>query len=208
MVSPSAAASSRSPDRTGSTGRDGSERAIQATASASVSRSTMNRIPAASIPVSHMPSYAYSHEALTFPGRVLGSGGQAGGRGVQRGLDRLDQGPGRVRGELYRDPRRGPGTRVAEVDVEGVLGLGVHRVVEVHARVGHIEPAGRPLPAAGDRDLLRPVRAHRAAPLPMDDNRYAVPGCRAGWAAFHGPAGFLLIVGTAAAGQPGTRACR
>src|ERR1700752_3284543 len=54
----------------GSTGRDGSERATQATASASASRSTMIRIPCR-LQIAHATlhgaSHAYSHEALTFP---------------------------------------------------------------------------------------------------------------------------------------------
>src|SRR5579862_144414 len=80
---------------------------------------------------------------------------EAGGRGVQGGLDRQGQGPGRFRRELDRDARRRARPRVEEVDVEGVLGLRVHRVVEVDARVGHLEPAGRALPAPADLDLDR-----------------------------------------------------
>src|SRR6185437_15832495 len=85
---------------------------------------------------------------------------QAGRRGVQGGLDGLGQGPGRFRGELDRYPGRRAGAGVEEVDVEGVLRLGVDRVVEVNARVGHPELSGRALAAAADRDLLGQVRAH------------------------------------------------
>src|SRR5882757_5851367 len=54
----------------GSTGRDGSERATQATASASASRSTMIRIPCCLHPACATlrgGPHAYSHGALTFP---------------------------------------------------------------------------------------------------------------------------------------------
>src|SRR2546430_17037111 len=54
----------------GSTGRDGSERATQATASASASRSTMIRIPCRLHPACAAlrgGPHAYSHGAVTFP---------------------------------------------------------------------------------------------------------------------------------------------
>src|SRR5215470_14718854 len=114
--------------------------------------------------------YRSWHGPPTFAGRPRATGppvaGPAGGsdqarrRGGQRRLDGSGQGAGRLRGELHRDPGGRPLLRVEEVDVEGVLGRGVLRVVEVHGRLAQRETTGRPLPTALKVQLLGQVGAH------------------------------------------------
>src|SRR5262249_5271306 len=78
----------------------------------------------------------------------------------QGGFNRGGERPGGVRRQLHRDPRGWPPARVAEIDVERVLGPRVLRVVEVDGRLGEAEPARRALAAALDGQSLGEVGAH------------------------------------------------
>src|SRR5580704_17913421 len=86
--------------------------------------------------------------------RAGGPGGllEAGRRGVEDRLDRLDQGARRILAELDGYPAGRSEFRGEEVDVERVAERRVHRVVQVDAAVGDLDPAGRALGAAFDRD--------------------------------------------------------
>src|ERR1700758_5409498 len=85
---------------------------------------------------------------------------KARGRGVQDSLERLRQGAGRLLAELDGYPAGRAKLGGEEVDVERVAERREHRVVTVEAAVGGLDPAGRALGAAFDRDLLGYVRAH------------------------------------------------
>src|ERR1700743_2164314 len=86
---------------------------------------------------------------------------KAGRRGVEDGLDRLRPGARRrLLAELAGHPAGRSELGGEEVDVERVAERRVHRVVQVDGAIGHLDPAGRALGAALDRDLLGYVRAH------------------------------------------------
>src|SRR3984885_14252131 len=85
---------------------------------------------------------------------------QAGRRGLEHRLDRLRQGAGRLLAELDGDPSGGAELGGEEVDVERVAERRVHRVIQVDAAVGHLDPASRPLGAAAELDLLGQVGTH------------------------------------------------
>src|SRR4051812_11281584 len=86
--------------------------------------------------------------------------GRHGGEGIPDGVDEGECG---LSGELDRYPGRRAAGGVGKVDVEGVLGLRVHRVVVIHGGGGEAKPACGALAAAGDRALLGGVGAHRAS---------------------------------------------
>src|ERR1700753_419391 len=80
--------------------------------------------------------------------------------GVEDSPDRLGQGARRLLAELDGHPPGRAEFRCEEVDVERVAERRVYRVVQVDAAVGDLDPPGRALGAAFDRDLLGDVRAH------------------------------------------------
>src|ERR1700722_12435725 len=85
---------------------------------------------------------------------------EAGRGGVEYRLDRLRQGAGRLLAQLDGHPAGRAELGSEEVDVERVTERSVDRMVQVDAAVGDLDPAGRALGAAGDRDRLGDVRAH------------------------------------------------
>src|SRR5580692_9134129 len=85
---------------------------------------------------------------------------EAGRGGFERCLDRLHQRAGRLLAELDRYPPGRSELGSEEVDVERVTEGRVHRVVQVDRALAHLDPPGRALGAAADRDLLCQVRAH------------------------------------------------
>src|SRR5487761_74478 len=94
-------------------------------------------------------------------GRLLTALSLEAGRGrVEHRLNRLHQRARRLLAELDGHSTRGAELGGAEVDVERVAERSVNGVVQVDAAVGDLDPAGRALGAAGDRDRLGYVRAH------------------------------------------------
>ena len=83
---------------------------------------------------------------------------------VENGEDRVGECAGGVGGQLGRDPGARAEHRIAQIDVEGVAGLRMHGVIEVHADVGDVEPLCLPLSAAARGERLRDVGAHLMPP--------------------------------------------
>src|SRR6185437_12192900 len=138
---------------------------------------------------------------------------KAGRGGVEDGLDRLHQGAGRVLAELDGHPAGRAERGGEEVEVERVAERRVHRVVQVDAAVGDLDPAGRALGAALDRDLLGDVRAHGRNPS-VGETGHGLPG--AAPLAGSGPSGPAGIISSRSlamrtnpapgAGRPASRA--
>src|ERR1700722_14117244 len=95
---------------------------------------------------------------------------QTGRRGLEHRLDRLRQRAGRLLAELDRDPSGGAELGGEEVDVERVAKRRVHRMIQVDAAVGHLDPASRPLGAAAELDLLGQVGTHVRSPSASETN--------------------------------------
>src|SRR5262245_39125843 len=143
------------PDSKGTTGRDGSARDTNATASPRASRPTVNLISpilalGADISERTAPRWCPHQGRSGWPRR----------RCSQRGLDRPGQVPRRVGGQLNRHPGRRPLSWVDEGDSQRVVGQGVGRVIEIDADLAEPKPAARALPAASGREMLGGVGAH------------------------------------------------
>src|SRR3984885_15126771 len=119
---------------------------------------------------------------------------QPGRRGLEHRLDRLRQGASRFLAELDGDPSGRAELGGEEVDVECVAERRVHRVIQVDAAVGHLDPASRPLGAAAELDLLGQVGTHVRSPSASETNDGPSSRCRLGGsAAPSGPAEIIPL---------------